>query len=67
MVYVSHQFDEVLRLATHIVLMQSGTVVAQGGIGAMSLDRAAALDHRARCGRRRSRRRGARRGRARAE
>jgi molybdate transport system ATP-binding protein len=39
MVYVSHQFDEVLRLATHIVLMQSGTVVAQGGIGEMSLDR----------------------------
>ncbi|MGA2342593.1 MAG: molybdenum ABC transporter ATP-binding protein [Steroidobacteraceae bacterium] len=38
MVYVSHRFDEVLRLATHIVLMQSGTVVAQGGIGAMSLD-----------------------------
>ena len=39
MVYVSHRFDEVLRLATHIVLMQNGTVVAQGGIGAMSLDR----------------------------
>jgi molybdate transport system ATP-binding protein len=39
MVYVSHHFDEVLRLATHIVLMQSGTVAAQGGIGAMSLDR----------------------------
>jgi len=39
MVYVSHQFDEVLRLATHIVLMQSGTVIAQGGIGAMSVDR----------------------------
>lgn len=39
MVYVSHQFDEVLRLATRIVLMQSGTVVAQGGIGVMSLDR----------------------------
>jgi molybdate transport system ATP-binding protein len=38
MVYVSHQFDEVLRLATHIVLMQSGGVAAQGGIGAMSLD-----------------------------
>jgi molybdate transport system ATP-binding protein len=38
MVYVSHQFDEVLRLATHIVLMQSGAVAAQGGIGAMSLD-----------------------------
>jgi molybdate transport system ATP-binding protein len=39
MVYVSHHFDEVLRLATHIVLMQSGTVVAQGEIGAISLDR----------------------------
>jgi molybdate transport system ATP-binding protein len=38
MVYVSHDFDEVLRLATHIVLMQSGAVVAQGGIGEMSLD-----------------------------
>jgi len=38
MVYVSHQFDEVLRLATHIVLMRSGEVVAQGGIGAISLD-----------------------------
>jgi molybdate transport system ATP-binding protein len=38
MVYVSHQFDEVLRLATHVVLMRSGRVVAQGGIGAMSLD-----------------------------
>jgi molybdate transport system ATP-binding protein len=38
MVYVSHRFDEVLRLATHIVLMQSGAVVAQGGIGAISLD-----------------------------
>jgi molybdate transport system ATP-binding protein len=39
MVYVSHDFDEVLRLATHIVLMASGTVVAQGSIGEMSLDR----------------------------
>ena len=39
MVYVSHRFDEVLRLATHIVLMQSGRVAAQGGIGAISLDR----------------------------
>jgi molybdate transport system ATP-binding protein len=38
MVYVSHQFDEVLRLATHVVLMQTGTVVAQGSIGDMSLD-----------------------------
>jgi molybdate transport system ATP-binding protein len=39
MVYVSHQFDEVLRLATHIVLLQSGTVAAQGSIGEISLDR----------------------------
>lgn len=39
MVYVSHQFDEVLRLATHIVLMQSGAVTAQGSIGEISLDR----------------------------
>ncbi len=38
MVYVTHDFDEVLRLATHIVLMEAGTVVAQGGIGAMSLE-----------------------------
>jgi molybdate transport system ATP-binding protein len=38
MVYVSHRFEEVLRLATHIVLMQSGTVAAEGGIGDMSLD-----------------------------
>jgi molybdate transport system ATP-binding protein len=38
MVYVSHQFDEVLRLATHIVLMRSGTVVAQGDIARMSLN-----------------------------
>jgi len=39
MVYVSHQFEEVLRLSTHIVLLQSGAVVAQGGIGDMSHDR----------------------------
>jgi molybdate transport system ATP-binding protein len=38
MVYVSHQFDEVLRLATHIVVMKSGAVVAQGGIAQMSLN-----------------------------
>jgi molybdate transport system ATP-binding protein len=37
MVYVSHQFDEVLRLATHIVLMKSGAVLAQGDIARMSL------------------------------
>ena len=37
MVYVSHQFDEVLRLATHVVLMESGSVVAQGTLGEVSL------------------------------
>jgi molybdate transport system ATP-binding protein len=38
MVYVTHDFDEVLRLATHIVLMEAGSVIAQGAIGEMSLD-----------------------------
>ena len=38
MVYVTHNFDEVLRLATHMVLLEAGSVVAQGGIGDMSLD-----------------------------
>ena len=38
MVYVSHDFDEVLRLATHLVLMESGKTTAQGGIGEMSLN-----------------------------
>ena len=38
MVYVSHNFDEVLRLATHIVLMESGKTIAQGGVGEMSLN-----------------------------
>jgi molybdate transport system ATP-binding protein len=38
MVYVGHNFDEVLRLATHMVLMIAGRAVAQGGIGEMSLD-----------------------------
>ena len=37
MVYVSHQFDEVLRLATSVVLMQAGKTIAQGGVGDMSL------------------------------
>lgn len=39
MVYVSHDFDEVLRLATYVVLMDSGKTVAQGGVGEMSLNR----------------------------
>ncbi len=30
MIYVSHQFDEVLQLATHLVLMDHGRVTAQG-------------------------------------
>ncbi len=37
MVYVSHQFDEVLRLATHLVLMADGRVIAQGSVGEVSL------------------------------
>ena len=37
MVYVSHQFDEVLRLATHVVLLDAGQVVAQGSPGEVSL------------------------------
>jgi molybdate transport system ATP-binding protein len=37
MVYVSHQFEEVLRLATHLALMESGRIVAQGTLGEMSL------------------------------
>lgn len=40
MVYVSHNFDEVLRLATHLVLMESGKTTAQGGLGEMSLNAA---------------------------
>jgi molybdate transport system ATP-binding protein len=38
MVYVSHNFDEVLRLATHVVLMQDGKAIAQGGVGEMSVN-----------------------------
>jgi molybdate transport system ATP-binding protein len=32
MVYVSHQFEEVLQLATHVVLMDNGAVAAQGNL-----------------------------------
>lgn len=38
MVYVSHNFEEVLRLATSIVLMDSGKIIAQGEVGEMSLN-----------------------------
>jgi molybdate transport system ATP-binding protein len=37
MVYVSHNFDEILRLATYLVLMEAGKTVAQGDLGEMSL------------------------------
>ena len=40
MVYVSHSFDEVLRLATDVVLMEAGRVVAQGALSEMSLNKA---------------------------
>ena len=37
MVYVSHQFEEVLRLATYIVLLEEGRVLAAGPVGEISL------------------------------
>jgi molybdate transport system ATP-binding protein len=37
MIYVSHQFDEVLRLATHLVVMEQGRVAAAGDVGTISL------------------------------
>jgi molybdate transport system ATP-binding protein len=37
MVYVSHQYEEVLRLATHVVLLAGGRVLAQGPVGEISL------------------------------
>ena len=37
MVYVSHQFEEVLQLATHVVLMETGRVVTQGTLSEISL------------------------------
>lgn len=36
-IYVSHQFEEVLRLATHVVLMDQGKVLAQGALDDVSL------------------------------
>lgn len=37
MIYVSHQFEEVLRLATHVVLMDRGRVLSQGSLDDLSL------------------------------
>jgi len=37
-VYVSHQFDEVLRLATRMVLLDAGRVAADGDIATVSRD-----------------------------
>jgi molybdate transport system ATP-binding protein len=37
-VYVSHQFDEVLRLATRVVLLDAGRVLADGDIATVSRD-----------------------------
>jgi molybdate transport system ATP-binding protein len=38
MVYVSHHFDEVMRLASHVILMESGESAAQGGVSEMSMN-----------------------------
>lgn len=37
MIFVSHQFDEVLRLATHVVVLSDGAVAAQGSPAEISL------------------------------
>lgn len=37
MIYVSHQFDEVLRLATHVVVMGDGKTLTQGALDQVSL------------------------------
>ena len=37
MVYVSHQLEEVLRLATHVALMEAGKIVAAGALSDISL------------------------------
>ena len=38
MAYVTHDFDEVLRLATHLVLLDRGRTSAQGNLATMSLN-----------------------------
>jgi molybdate transport system ATP-binding protein len=37
MVFVSHRFDEVLRLATHMIVMDNGQITAAGDVGNVSL------------------------------
>jgi molybdate transport system ATP-binding protein len=37
MIYVSHQFDEVLRLANYLVLIEAGRILAAGGMHEVSL------------------------------
>jgi molybdate transport system ATP-binding protein len=37
MVFVSHQLDEVLRLATHVALMEAGEIVASGSLSDISV------------------------------
>jgi molybdate transport system ATP-binding protein len=37
MVFVSHQLEEVLRLATHVALMEAGEIIASGSLGEISL------------------------------
>jgi molybdate transport system ATP-binding protein len=36
-IYVSHQFEEVLRLASHLVLLDAGKVIADGPVSELSL------------------------------
>lgn len=38
MLYVSHQYEEVLRLATHVVLLDQGSTLASGPPAQLSLD-----------------------------
>jgi molybdate transport system ATP-binding protein len=38
MLYVSHQFEEVLRLATHVVVLEAGRVTAAGPLGQVALE-----------------------------
>lgn len=38
MIYVSHQYEEVLRLASHVLLIEAGMIVASGSPAALSFD-----------------------------